>query len=115
MELDTLILIFLLVSVSTYLLMQPQMTDIIFGFALLSNGVNLMILFTSGNPDRKSVPIILEGANTSFVDPLPQALILTAIVIGFGLTAFMIVLAFRLFGQFGTSETNSYTKIETDD
>ena len=115
MELETLILIFLIVSVSTYLLMQSQLTDIIFGFALLSNGVNLIILFTSDNPDGKTVPIILETAQASFADPLPQALILTAIVIGFGLTAFMIALAFRLFGQFGTAETNSYTKKNSDD
>lgn len=115
MELETLILIFLLVSVSTYLLMQSQLTDIIFGFALLSNGVNLIILFTSDNPEGKSVPIIVEAAQVAIADPLPQALILTAIVIGFGLTAFMIVLAFRLFYQFGTTETNSYTKTDLDD
>jgi len=115
MELETLILIFLFVSVSTYLLMQSQLIDIIFGFALLSNGVNLMILFTSDNPDGKTVPIILGVAQANFADPLPQALILTAIVIGFALTAFMIVLALRLFGQFGTTETNSYTKIDPDD
>jgi len=115
MELETLVLIFLIVSVSTYLLMQSQLLNIIFGFALLSNGINLMILLTSGNPDGKTVPIILDAGQDSFVDPLPQALILTAIVIGFGLTAFMIVLAFRLFGQFGTTETNSYTKMDPDD
>lgn len=115
MELDALILVFILFSVSSYLIMQARLTDFIFGFALLSNGVNLMILFTSENPEGKSVPILTEGVIKNLVDPLPQALILTAIVIGFGLIAFMIVLAFRLFGYFGTLDTNNYMKIHHDD
>lgn len=115
MELDALILVFILFSVSAYLIMQTRLTDFIFGFALLSNGINLMILFTSENPQGKSVPILTEGVEKNLVDPLPQALILTAIVIGFGLIAFMIVLAFRLFGYFGTLDTNTYMKINHDD
>jgi multisubunit Na+/H+ antiporter MnhC subunit len=109
MEIDTFILIFLLFSVSIYLLLQSQLTDMILGFALLSNGINLMLLFTSENPDAKSLPIILENnIQAGFVDPLPQALILTAIVIGFGLISYLIVLAFRLFGYFRTQDTRNY-------
>jgi len=115
MELDALILVFILFSVSSYLIMQARLTDLIFGFALLSNGINLMILFTSENPEGKSVPILREAVVQNLVDPLPQALILTSIVIGFGLIAFMIVLAFRLFGHFGTLDTNNYIKIDHDD
>ncbi len=114
MELDALILVFILFSVSSYLIMQARLTDLIFGFALLSNGINLMILFTSENPEGRSVPILTEGVQ-NLVDPLPQALILTSIVIGFGLIAFMIVLAFRLFAHFGTLDTNNYMKIDHDD
>lgn len=115
MELDTLILVFILFSVSSYLIMQTSLIDYIFGFALLSNGINLMILFTSENPEGRSVPILTEGVVKNLADPLPQALILTAIVIGFGLIAFMIVLAFRLFGYFGTLDTNNYMKMHYDD
>lgn len=115
MELDAAILIFLIFSISTYLLMQTYLTNFILGFALLSNGINLMILFTSEDPAGKSVPIITEAAQKSIVDPLPQALILTAIVIGFGLIAFMIVLSFRLFGYFGTQEINSHMMIDPDE
>lgn len=115
MELDALILVFILFSVSSYLIMQACLTDLIFGFAILSNGINLMILFTSENPEGKSVPIISEAFVQNLVDPLPQALILTSIVIGFGLIAFMIVLAFRLFSHFGTLDTNNYIKIDHDD
>ena len=114
MELDAL-LVFILFSVSSYLIMQARLTDFIFGFALLSNGINLMILFTSEDPKGKSVPILKEGIEKNLVDPLPQALILTAIVIGFGLIAFMIVLSFRLFSYFGTLDTNTYMKIHQDD
>jgi multisubunit Na+/H+ antiporter MnhC subunit len=70
--------------------------DIILGFALLSNGINLIIMFTSEDPDQKTVPIITGTSTQSIVDPIPQALVLTAIVIGFSLIVFLTVLAFRL-------------------
>lgn len=103
---DTFLLIFMIVTASTYLLMQRRLTDLILGFALLSNGAVLILLFTTPDPEEKAAPIVTEAI--SYVDPLPQALILTAIVIGFGLTAFMIVLAFRLFGYYGSLTTDKF-------
>lgn len=83
----------------TYLLLQSTPIRLILGLALLSHGVNLL-LFSSGSFTRGQPPIILDkatftGDSSSFVDPLPQALILTAIVISFGVTAFMVVLINR--------------------
>lgn len=83
----------------TYLLLQSTPIRVILGLALLSHGVNLL-LFSSGAFTRGQPPIVLDKANftgdvSTFVDPLPQALILTAIVISFGVTAFMVVLVNR--------------------
>lgn len=83
----------------TYLLLQSTPIRLILGLALLSHGVNLL-LFSSGAFTRGLPPIILDkatftGDSSAFVDPLPQALILTAIVISFGVTAFMVVLINR--------------------
>lgn len=83
----------------TYLLLQCTPIRVILGLALLSHGVNLL-LFSSGAFTRGQPPIILDKANftgdiRAFVDPLPQALILTAIVISFGITAFIVVLVNR--------------------
>ncbi|MCB1113955.1 MAG: NADH-quinone oxidoreductase subunit K [Chlamydiia bacterium] len=101
------LLIFIITTVSCWLLLSGRLINFILGLALLSNGVNLMLLFTSGSPENKSAPIITEGSLNP-VDPLPQALILTAIVIGFGLIAFMTVLAYRLYEHYGSLDTDFY-------
>ena len=67
-----------------------------FGFVILSNAANLLVLSASGRPDDKAAPIVLDP-NAPMVDPLPQALILTAIVIGFGVIAYLVLLLYRLF------------------
>lgn len=75
----------------TWLLMQRRLTRIIVGIGLLGHGAN-MLLITAGHPGR--APII-ASADGGFADPLPQALALTAIVITFGVTAFLLALGFR--------------------
>lgn len=82
-----------------YLLLQRSPIRLILGLGLLSHGVNLLLLSTSGL-QRGIPPIIADKATftgdiSQFVDPLPQALILTAIVISFGVTAFVVVLVNR--------------------
>lgn len=104
MQLDTALLVGLLFSVSIYLILMRSFVKILFGFALLSNAVNLFLLAMSGSPNGKTAPIIGAAANS--VDPLPQALILTAIVISFGVTAYLVVLLYRLFLDHGV--TNAY-------
>lgn len=83
----------------TYLLLRRSPIWLILGLGLLTHGVNLLIFSTSGS-HRGAPPIIKDkssftGDITSFVDPLPQALILTAIVISFGITAFIVMLVNR--------------------
>lgn len=84
-------LIALLFGCGTYLVLQSSLTRIILGVGLLANGVNVLILTVSSTPGEP--PII--GREGSFTDPVPQALVLTAIVIGFGITAFLLALAWR--------------------
>jgi multicomponent Na+:H+ antiporter subunit C len=82
-----------LFSTGTYLVLQRTLTRVILGIGLIGNGANLLLLITSGPPG--SAPLIGTGEAGTFADPLPQALALTAIVITFGLTAFLLALARR--------------------
>lgn len=76
----------------TWLLMQRRLSRIIIGIGLLGHGANLVLVTGGGGPGRS--PIIGEGVG-DYADPLPQALALTAIVITFGVTAFLLALGFR--------------------
>ncbi|GGB28803.1 Na(+)/H(+) antiporter subunit C [Virgibacillus dakarensis] len=93
MEIIILILAGILFATAIYNLLQKQLLRIIIGTALLSHGAHLFIL-TMGKLKRGQPPIIMEGIS-DYVDPLPQALILTSIVISFGVTSLLLVLAYR--------------------
>lgn len=82
----------------TYLILRRGEIKLILGLALLSHGVNLFLFGTGGL--RRGITPILDKTKTlgdisAYPDPLPQALILTAIVISFGISAFVIVLVNR--------------------
>jgi multicomponent Na+:H+ antiporter subunit C len=81
-----------LYAVGTYLLLQRTLTRIVLGLAMLGHGANLLLLLSGGRAGR--APIIGSG-DGDLADPLPQALALTAIVITFGVTAFLLALAYR--------------------
>lgn len=82
-----------LFACGTWLLMQRRLTRIIVGIGLLGHGANLLLI-TGGR--RGAAPIIGTAPDgSSYADPLPQALALTAIVITFGVTAFLLALGFR--------------------
>ena len=100
MEILMCIAIGILFTISTYLLLSKSLLRIIIGTSILSHAVNLLVL-TMGGLKQGTVPILSEHAN-SYVDPLPQALILTAIVISFGVTSFFLVLAYRSYHELGT-------------
>lgn len=77
-----------------YLMLRRSMVRLIIGLSLLTYAVNLLI-FAMGDPSRRGAPIVGETAPDRIADPLPQALILTAIVISFGVLAFTLALAYR--------------------
>ncbi len=107
----------LLFAVSTYLLQQRHILRVFFGLVLLSNAVNVVI-FTMGRLGSSASPLIPEGETVLLApsaNPLPQALILTAIVIGFGLLAFMLVLIFRTEKALQTVDTNEMAEAELNE
>ena len=80
-----------LFAVGTYLVTERSLTRIALGVGVLGNGVNVVII-TAGS-DTGEAPIL--GRTGELTDPLPQALVLTAIVIGFALLTFLMTLAWR--------------------
>jgi multicomponent Na+:H+ antiporter subunit C len=104
MEILMAIVIGILFMTATYLMLSKSLLRIIIGTGLLSHGAHLLIL-TMGGLKRGAAPLLGEHA-ASFVDPLPQALILTAIVISFGVTSFFLVLAYRAYQELGTDDMN---------
>jgi multicomponent Na+:H+ antiporter subunit C len=92
------LLIGVLYTMGTYLLLQRTLTRVVIGLGLLSHGANLLLLQAGGAAG--GVPLIgkpggLAGLEGGTADPLPQAMVLTAIVITFGVSAFLLALAFR--------------------
>nr|WP_106780611.1 Na(+)/H(+) antiporter subunit C [Lysinibacillus timonensis] len=85
-----------------YLILSRSLLRIIIGTGLLSHGAHLLIL-TMGGFGGNNPPVLADGV-TEYVDPLPQALILTAIVISFGVTAFFLVLAYRAYQELKTDD-----------
>ena len=82
-----------LYAIGTYLLLQRTLTRIVIGLAMLGHGANLLLLLAGGPPGAP--PLIGDTPPTNVSDPLPQALALTAIVITFGVLAFLLALAYR--------------------
>ena len=81
-----------LVASGVYLMLRARTLSVLFGTTLISYSVNLFLL-SSGRLGG-APPVLVEG-ETVYTDPLPQALVLTAIVISFGMTAFLVVLSLR--------------------
>lgn len=97
-----------LYAAGIYLMLRRRFAQLIIGLGLLSNGTNLLI-FTAGGLTRARPPVVPEGADQLvgvYADPVPQALVLTAIVIGFGLLAFALVLAHRVHATVGTDDVD---------
>ncbi len=97
-----------LYAAGIYLMLRRRLAQLIVGLGLLSNGTNLL-LFTAGGLTRGRPPVVPDGAERllgPYADPVPQALVLTAIVIGFGLLAFALVLADRVHDTLGTDDVD---------
>lgn len=92
MELIFALIIGTLTGSGIYLVLRARTFPVVVGLTLLSYGVNLF-LFATGRLMAGGQPIL--GSADQYADPLPQALVLTAIVIGFAMTAFVVVLALR--------------------
>lgn len=104
MEFLMAIVIGILFMAAVYLILSRSILKIILGTGLLSHGAHLLLI-TMGGLGGTSPPVLAEGV-TDYADPLPQALILTAIVISFGVTAFILVLAYRSYAEHKTDNMN---------
>ena len=93
-----------LVAGGIYLALRGRTFQVVLGLTLLSYAVNLF-LFASGRLVINRSPILSDTAS-GYTDPLPQALVLTAIVITFGMTAFTVVLALRSFLETGSDQVD---------
>ncbi|MGC0141734.1 Na(+)/H(+) antiporter subunit C [Pseudactinotalea sp. Z1732] len=85
-----------------YLLLERSLTRVLVGIYLIGNGVNLMFLLAGGA--AASPPLLGSGPQEEMADPLPQAMVLTAIVINLGLTAFVLAMAYRTWQLHGHDE-----------
>jgi multicomponent Na+:H+ antiporter subunit C len=103
-QLDTAVLVAVLTGGAVYLCLSRRFLRVLFGFLLLSNAANLAVLSMSGDPTGKRAAISGSGALPA-VDPLPQALVLTAIVIGFSVAAYLTVLLYRIYVDGGSATT----------
>ncbi len=109
MELLLVLLVGILYSAGIYMMFRRSMVKLLLGLMLLGNGANLLI-FLMGELTKGKAPIIDNDQMhfiDAYADPVPQALILTAIVISFGLTAFAIVLLNKVYSTTGTDDLDS--------
>ena len=103
-------LVGVMIAASIYLILDRNLIRFIFGLILASNAINLLI-FTVGRLDSQRPPLIpnpataVQAVEGPFANALPQALILTAIVIGFALLSFVFVLFYRAYQELGTVDT----------
>ncbi|MDY0312702.1 MAG: Na+/H+ antiporter subunit C [Desulfobacterales bacterium] len=105
-----------MVAASVYLMLCRDLIRFIFGLVLASNAVNLLIL-AAGRADVLPPPLIARGQSVpgqAMANALPQALILTAIVIGFALLAFVFVLFYRAYQELGTVDSEAMRTAESD-
>ena len=106
MELVLAVSIGVLAGSGIWLLLRPRSFQVIIGLSLISYAVNLFI-FSMGSLKSDAAPILEQGADVStYADPVPQALVLTAIVIGFAMTALFLVVLLAARGLTGTDHVD---------
>lgn len=93
-------LIGFLFALAVWLILHRDWLRILFGVMILGHAANLIILSSSGDPSGKLPPI--TGGSSELADPLPQALLLTAIVIGFAVLAYFLTLVYRILSDHGS-------------
>jgi len=111
MELLLAIIIGLLTAAGVFLVLRARSFSVVVGLTLLSYATNLF-LFSSGRLMTNAAVVL--GAQEQHTDPIPQALVLTAIVIGFAMTAFVIILAMRSRADLGSDHVDGRLPVEEE-
>jgi multicomponent Na+:H+ antiporter subunit C len=116
MEVILAIVVGILYGSAVYLMLRRSLVKLLIGLGLLGHAANLLI-FTAAGLTRGGPPVIYPGESVlrePFADPLPQALILTAIVIGLGVTAFALALSFKVYRAFHSDDLDSIRTIRNE-
>lgn len=97
MSIEILLLLFILMWGGIYLMMKRHLMEVLLGLLLLSHAVNMFLILMGGWSATALPPLLSSGSKRpeDYADPVPQALILTAIVIGFAMLAYLAVLVLR--------------------
>ncbi|MCM3766001.1 Na(+)/H(+) antiporter subunit C [Neobacillus niacini] len=106
------ILVGILFAIGIYLILTKTLLRIILGTSILGHGVNLLIITMGGL--KKGGPPLLGIEDLTYADSLPQALLLTAIVINFATTALLLVLSYRAYKVLGTDDTEQMRGTENE-
>lgn len=102
-----------LFAVGVYMVLRRSILKFIIGIILISNATNLLVFLSAGIVQGK--PVFIDASATSETiktDPLPQALVLTAIVIGFGIIVFTLALKYKFFSITGTDDLDQLKKTD---
>ena len=112
MEITLAILVGVLYTAGVYMILRRNMVKFILGIIFLSNATNLLVFVSAGVIAGE--PVFVKDTYTTheISDPLPQAMILTAIVIGFGIVAFTLALKYKFFAATGTSDLDELKKTD---
>lgn len=105
------IVIGVLFTAGVFLMLRRSLLRLILGICLMSHGVNLLI-FVMGGLQREAVPVGTGEEVAGATDPLVQALILTAIVISFGVTALLLVVAYRAHQEHKTDDLDEMKELK---
>lgn len=98
------VVIGILFATGIYLMLSKTLIRIILGTNLITHGAHLLLLTMAGL--KRGEPPLIKDQAAGYTDPLPQALILTSIVISFGVTSFFLVLAYKSYKTLGTDDMN---------
>ena len=115
MEILMAILVGILYTAGVYMLLRRSILKFIVGIILLSNATNLLVFLSAGLVAGK--PVFLGGENSgspAYADPLPQALVLTAVVIGLGIVVYLLAIKYRFFSETGSDDLDQLKPTESE-
>jgi len=113
MEILLAILIGVLYTAGVYMVLRRSIVKFIIGIIFLSNATNLLVFLAAGVVAAKPAFVYQDNSlENTFADPLPQALVLTAIVIGLGIVAYTLSLKFKFFSETGTDDLDQIKRTD---
>ena len=112
MEIVLAILVGVLYTAGVYMILRRSIVKFIIGIVFLSNATNLLVFLSAGIVPGQPAFVKEQLGAAEVSDPLPQALVLTAIVIGFGIVAFTLALKYKFFSTTGTDDLDQLKKTD---